>query len=512
VICNYQTERETGTADAIYRPFFTSAIVLTLTFGATWGAWLLWRIGVEHSFTKVSLFEINAHGHAQIYGWMTLFIMGFAYQALPRFWQTQLKHPILAVVTFIAMVFGVILSTVGMALHGNWAGALPATMLGDVLEIGSVALFSFQIISTYHATGRPVKPYVAFIFAALAWLNISEWMNLAHGWLTMTATGEKQLLWYVATLQAPLRDFQVHGVGLTLILGMSLLNLPKLFGLPNISCNRVWWSLGLLTAAVALESGLFLAYRLLNNHVFAALLMVPWIMLVIAVWIVVVPWKLWRQVPEPDRSTKFIRTAYLWLAASLLLLLLLPLYQKLVHIPFSHAYYGAIRHAITVGFISMSIMGYGSKVVPVLCGRDWRKLDSLWVPFLLINAGCFVRVSTQILTDWNQSYFAVIAISGLCEVTALTIWGLSLLKLMWIKSDGQGRILKLPIQLTDTVADVVHSFPKTESVFMRFGFNQINNPVLLNTVAKTVTIGQAARMRNVEPLELTTHLNRAAID
>jgi hypothetical protein len=231
-------------------------------------------------------------------------------------------------------------------------------------------------------------------------------------------------------------------------------------------------------------------------------------MLVIAVWIVVVPWKLWRQVPEPDRSTKFIRTAYLWLAASLLLLLLLPLYQKLVHIPFSHAYYGAIRHAITVGFISMSIMGYGSKVVPVLCGRDWRKLDSLWVPFLLINAGCFVRVSTQILTDWNQSYFAVIAISGLCEVTALTIWGLSLLKLMWIKSDGQGRILKLPIQLTDTVADV----PKTESVFMRFGFNQINNPVLLNTVAKTVTIGQAARMRNVEPLELTTHLNRAAID
>jgi hypothetical protein len=292
---------------------------------------------------------------------------------------------------------------------------------------------------------------------------------------------------------------------------MSLLNLPKLFGLPGIPCRRSWWALGLLTAAVALESVLFISYRVLHNHALAALLMVPWLMLPIAVWLVSGPWTLWRQVPEPDRTTKFIRTAYLWLAASLAMLLFLPVYQQISHIPFSHAYYGAIRHAITVGFISMSIMGYAAKVVPVLCGRDWRKLDSLWVPFVLINLGCFLRVSTQVLTDWNHSFFAVIALSGMLEVTALTWWGCGLLKLMWLKpAPAKVHRLTLPIKVSDTVADVIHSFPQTEETFLRFGFSQITNPFMLNTVAKTITIGQAARMRGVEPSDLAGQLNSAA--
>ena len=48
--------------DAIYRRFFTAAIVVVLTAGATWGAWMLYRIGVAHEFTGVSIFQINAHG------------------------------------------------------------------------------------------------------------------------------------------------------------------------------------------------------------------------------------------------------------------------------------------------------------------------------------------------------------------------------------------------------------------------------------------------------------------
>jgi hypothetical protein len=369
------------------------------------------------------------------------------------------------------------------------------------------------MLVTFLKSGQPMKPYIGFIIAAFTWLNISEWMNLLHGWVTMTAFNEKALLWYVATLQAPLRDFQVHGVGLTLILGMSLLMLPKMFALPEVSAKRAWWALVLLVSAVSLESGLFITYRVLENHWFAALLMVPWLMLPVAVWLVAGPWKLWQEMPLKDRTTKFIRTGYLWLSISLTLLLLLPLYQKLVHIPFSHAYYGAIRHAITVGFISMMIMGFGAKVIPVLNGKDWRKLDSLWLTFILINTGCLLRVSTQILTDWNHSFFAVIAISGICEVTALVVWAVPLLNMMWNGKSSEAttpvRALNLPIKPTDTVADVVFSFPKTQPVFINFGFSQINNPVLLNTMARTVTIGQVARMRNIEPELFTEELNRA---
>ena len=68
-------------------------IVLILTAGATWGAWLLWQIGVAGRFTGASLHHVNAHGHAQIYGWVGLFIMGFAYQAFPRMWHVDLVAP-----------------------------------------------------------------------------------------------------------------------------------------------------------------------------------------------------------------------------------------------------------------------------------------------------------------------------------------------------------------------------------------------------------------------------------
>src|SRR5262245_56466756 len=53
-------------ADAIYRPFFRAGIVVALTLGAVWGAYLLLRIAFGHSFAAAGLHEINAHGHAQI--------------------------------------------------------------------------------------------------------------------------------------------------------------------------------------------------------------------------------------------------------------------------------------------------------------------------------------------------------------------------------------------------------------------------------------------------------------
>src|SRR5688500_67695 len=95
-------------ADNIYRPFFLAGIATVLTLGAVWGAYLLVRIGLAGSFTAAGLHEVNAHGHAQIFGWVGLFVMGFAYQAFPRFKHTTLKHPRLAVATLVMLVAGLV--------------------------------------------------------------------------------------------------------------------------------------------------------------------------------------------------------------------------------------------------------------------------------------------------------------------------------------------------------------------------------------------------------------------
>ena len=119
-------------ADTIYRPFFKAGIALVLTLGATWGAYLLWRIGLGSSYKAAGLHEINAHGHAQIFGWLGLFVMGFAYQAFPRFKHTKLAWPRLALVSLVSMLAGILLRSLGEPFVKLWDWTLYPATLGSV--------------------------------------------------------------------------------------------------------------------------------------------------------------------------------------------------------------------------------------------------------------------------------------------------------------------------------------------------------------------------------------------
>lgn len=59
-----------GPAGSIYRPFFLAGLLIILTVSAGWGVLLLLKIGSGGSFTGVTVHEINAHGHAQVLGWV----------------------------------------------------------------------------------------------------------------------------------------------------------------------------------------------------------------------------------------------------------------------------------------------------------------------------------------------------------------------------------------------------------------------------------------------------------
>jgi hypothetical protein len=339
-------------------------------------------------------------------------------------------------------------------------------------------------------------------------------MCVWHTHNTMAATDRNVLLHYIATYQAPLRDLQIHGLAMLMIFGVCLRMLPALFDVPPVSNRRAWIALWILNASVIGESVVFIAYRWTHNHALAALLMLPWLGLSIGCWMVAAPWKLWRtHTPTPDRSWKFVRTAYLWLGISMTMLLLLPVYQVLTKIPFSHAYYGAIRHAITVGFISLMIMGFAGKVIPTLNGLDPRTLSPLRGPFVLINLGCFLRVSTQTLTDFHPAFFDVVGLSGTLEVIALAWWGIPLARIMLAGRAGERAAAvaaERPAQVTadHRVADVVDWFPATLDVFVRFGFTPLTNSVLRRSVARLVTLSQACRLHHVDPDDLLHELNR----
>jgi hypothetical protein len=415
-----------------YRRFFVAAIAVVLTVGAAWGAWLLLQIGASGRFAGASLHQINAHGHAQVFGWAGLFVMGFALQMFPALWQRRLAAPGLVPIIFGATLAGIAIRTVAMAAVGaSWA--VGGVMVGGALEIGAIALFVIELGLTWRRSFARNQPYLRYVGTALAFFLIQAVFDVWHTRGTMVAADRSALIWQVATYQAVLRDLQIHGFALLMILGVSMRVLPRFFGVPEVTSRRAVLAWRLIVGGVVGEVTLFLLFRFTGRHVIAAGLLVPWLMLAAGALSVAAVFRPWRPFPRADRSTKFVRAAYLWLAASFALLLLMPVFQAATHTPFSHAYYGSIRHAITVGFASQMIMGIAAYVVPTLKRRDRAALSQLTGPFILINLGCFLRVTLQALTDVHPAFFAVVGVSGLLELTALSWWGVHLARLMFAR-------------------------------------------------------------------------------
>lgn len=429
------TEPRTEQSDAanptvIYRPYFVAGLLVILTAGATWGAYLLWRIGFEGSFTGVSVHDVNAHGQAQIFGWVGLFMMGFGYQAFPYFWRSRLVKPGLAIVALVLMLLGVVIRSLSMPAVAL-PGATVFALVGGLCQIIAIAIFTGQILLTFYHGQARFSPVVGFIMLALTWFVLQAIGCTWHTWMLMTASSREAMLWYVATYQAPLRDIQIHGLALFMILGVSMHQLPRWFRLPRTPHRIAWIALVLMTVAVILEALAFIAWRWTEQQALAGLLPLAWLMLTVGVMMIILPWRLWKPTAKRDRTLKFIRAGYAWLVVSLLMLLLLPVYQWISGIAFSHAYYGAIRHAITVGFISMMIMGVSVKVVPMFRGVAMDRLTPLWGPFILVNTGCLLRVSLQTLTDWHDLFFMLVGISGVLEVMGLALWAGHLLTLIY---------------------------------------------------------------------------------
>jgi hypothetical protein len=513
-------------ADALYRPFFRAGIAVVLTLGAAWGAYLLARIAWLGSFAAAGLHDVNAHGHAQIFGWVGLFVMGFAYQAFPRFKHTTLAHPRLALATFWLMIVGIMGRSVAEPLAGTVAGMGTVAVAASVLEVIAIGLFVAIIVRTLATAGKRLEFYDFYILSALAWFVVQAVYETLYLAATLQAADADQLINLVATWQGALRDIQIHGFALLMILGVSQRLFHHFYGLPAPNRRISTAALIALNAAILSEATGLVLMRT-SGHAWAALWYTAVLLLAGTLAVLVGSWHLFSPPEESDRSLKFLRAAYVWLFVSLGMLLLLPVYQigvlprlapesTAAHIGFSHAYYGAVRHAITVGFVSLMIVGVAAKVVPTLNGLNVRALSALWGPFVLINLGCTLRVTTQTLTDFTPSAYPVAGISGLLEVLGLALWGIHLWRIMAGKlaaaaepTRDDAPAASEPIHVGHRVGAVLERYPELLPVFLAFGFKPLANPLLRRMLARNVTIAAACRLQGQEPQALLDALNAA---
>lgn len=434
-----------------YRLFLRGAIATVLTLGAAWGALLLLRIAASGSFVSISLQEVNAHGHAQIFGWIGLFVMGYAYYGLAALKQVRLAAPRLALASFWLMAGGLVARSLFQPLVDFSPWCLLPALAGSLAEITAVALCCAIVAATLRSAPRGLEAADGFVLAALAWLLIQAVYDAVYFAATALASDRGTLLRLVADWQAPLREMQIHGLAMLMILGISQQLLPRWYGMRQTRPNLSHLALALINLGLA---GVIAGSILMRQagHAWAGAWYLAAVVMAAAVIALVLSWGIWRPTPRQDRGLKYVRAAYLWLLVSLAMLAALPVYQfallpwlapesAAARIGFSHAYYGAIRHAITVGFVSQMIVAVAARIAAEVRGARMDRQGVPWSPLLLINAGCAVRVAGQAATDFTPLAFPVIAPSGLVELAGLAVWGVHVWRLTSRRANRQAEPL-----------------------------------------------------------------------
>ena len=330
------------------------------------------------------------------------------------------------------MIAGIALQTVA---HLSSPPSLSLEVVASVIQLTAVIIFAGVMVRTIRQAGKH-EMYDRFLYAALGWFLIAAIANPVIFKLFELPGTREQLLFNLATFNIPYRDVQLLGLAVVMILGISLRLLPQAYGLREPSRQWVSYLFWGVNGSILGGVVFFIAGMTSGNH---WLLMLQWLaavgLLVIAI-VTPFQYRLFGPVAEneSDRGLKFIRAAHIWFIVATAMLVFTPIYNFGIympltgsHVPFSHAFFGAYRHALTVGFIMMMIVGVSSRVVPTLSGVDLRRANSLWPTFVLLNLGNLTRVTFQIATDFSPSAYSVMGVSGFIEVVGLALWGYELL-------------------------------------------------------------------------------------
>ncbi|MEO0249980.1 MAG: DUF1858 domain-containing protein [candidate division WOR-3 bacterium] len=197
-----------------------------------------------------------------------------------------------------------------------------------------------------------------------------------------------------------------------------------------------------------------------------------------------------------DRShERFIRVGYAWLAVSLGI----ALFQLMTTDPYTlHMLRGAANHGYTVGFVSMLIIGFSMKMIPVFTGNKiWSQTLTKWT-FWLLNIGNASRIGFEILCATKEPGFhQVVGFTGFLEVGALFLFGVNI----WVTMAKEEAYEVKPIEAftgNETVFALTEQFPQIIPVLKEAGFEKITNPLLRKTLGRAITVKKACEEQKVD--------------
>ena len=392
--------------------YIMTGLAFMLMPGTFLGVWNLLAISSHHAANSVSAGWVQAHGHAQIFGWIGTFILGIGFYSIPKL---RRMHPFAlwgAWVCWVLWTLGVSLRWLTGVYQWQWRVLLP---LSAAFELAAFLIF-FSSVSGHRPQDSGKQRLEEWVFAVIV-ASLGLLFTLLVSFcasLFLAFRGASPDL--PAQFDQRFLVLETWGFLVPFVWGFSAKWLPVFLGLRPVRGR-------LLLLAVAVNSaGVITA--MMGWMRSAALLLLGGI--VVAVWAL----RFLEQKQQPAKVKGvhpsfpfFVRLAYFWaiVAASL------GIWASSV--ANSHGIWGASRHALTVGFLATMVFSVGQRILPAFSGM--RLLFSTKVMFLAmltLTAGCLLRVASEILAYQGLAHWAWswLPVSALTEMTAVTLFAVNL--------------------------------------------------------------------------------------
>jgi len=405
-------DRETAMSKLLMA-FIGTGMLFMLFPGTLLGVWNLLQISGQEQGGRISPAWVQAHGHAQVFGWIGTFLLGIGFYSIPKLRDRATRVIRAAWICWALWTAGVAIRWAATVYFWNWRVLVP---LGGILELAAFLIF-FSVVSQHRpkdSSQKGSEPWVWVVMTATLGFLSSLAVNLG------------------LSLQASFRGVDPafpHGADqrYLALLGWGFL-VPFVWGF-----SAKWMRVFLGLRAFRTR---FLYGTVVVNLAGVALALVgrftpATLFFLLAVALSIVAIRIF-ETSEQEAKTKgihksfpvFVRIAYGWLLVAAGLGVAANFFDT------SGGFWGASRHALTVGFVSTMVLAVGQRILPAFAG-----MRLLWSPRLmfaglfLLTIGCALRVSSEVLAYQGYAAWAwhVLPVSALTELTALSVFATNLL-------------------------------------------------------------------------------------
>lgn len=403
-------------AQRLLMAYVITGLFYMLLPGTFLGVWNLISISGGHA-SAISTAWIQAHGHAQIFGWIGTFILGIGFYSIPKMTMTRgrVQPSMRGWIVWGLWTSGVLLRWICGFYHLYWRVLLPVSAL---LELACFLIFFNSVRRHRPAASRKTNErmpvWILSVLVGTAGFGAALLLNLLVAiYVSLYDTGPAFPLIFEARFLALVS----YAFIVPVVWGFSARWLPVFLGLKPLNERALRYALLLSIIGVIFAVTGFLQAA-------------HWLVAAAAV-LAVAGFHLFEH-PHQQAKTAgihvsfpaFVRIAYVWLVIAAALGVCAVYFDQ------AHGWIGASRHALTVGFVSTMVFAIGQRVLPAFAGM--RVLYSprlMLVCLLLLNAGCLLRVSTEIIAYENYwpAAWKVLPWSAVCELIAVTMFAANML-------------------------------------------------------------------------------------